>query len=89
MIYSGLAYWIRDDGSKHGKGLHLNTYNFSEAEHILLINVLKTKFNLNVSVHPHSAHGGKGRLYIKVESINKLRNLVMPHMIPSMHYKLG
>lgn len=28
----GLAYWISDDGSRHGTGLHLNVYGFSNSD---------------------------------------------------------
>lgn len=28
----GLAYWIKDDGSWQGSGLHISVYGFSEAD---------------------------------------------------------
>jgi len=85
----GLAFWIMDDGSKQNTGLHLNTYSFTAEEHELLASVLRTKFGLAVTVHKHSAHNGKARLYIKGESMERLRVLVKPYMVPSMYYKIG
>lgn len=85
----GLAYWIMDDGSRHNNGLHLNVYNFNSASVQLLLNVLGNKYNLKCSLHAHSAHGGKVRIYIFEESMLQLRSLVSPHMVPSMLYKIG
>lgn len=28
----GLAFWIMDDGSKQGKGLHISVYGFSNSD---------------------------------------------------------
>jgi hypothetical protein len=36
----GLAYWIMDDGYLQNKGLHLNTYGFTNED------ILKLKKNL-------------------------------------------
>jgi len=43
-----LAFWSMDDGSKAGSGFYLNTHSFTYDEHLLLKDVLLTKFNLNV-----------------------------------------
>lgn len=81
-----LAYWIMDDGSKQGKGLHLNCYAFNQASLELLLEALRTKYSLTCNIHNHKA--GK-RIYIQAESMPALRDLVRPYFVPSMLYKLG
>ena len=82
----GLAHWIMDDGSKQGKGLHLNVYAFSPECVNRLINVLNTKFGLKCSIH---LKNGKPRIYVFKESIELLISIVKPHMVPSIMYKLS
>src|SRR6266481_5666601 len=80
----GLAYWIMDDGSKSGKGLHLNTYSFNQESIDRLLYVLQYKFELECSIHIHS----KGsRIFIPSKSMPRLRDLVNPYIFPSMLYK--
>lgn len=85
----GLAFWIMDDGSRQGTGLHLNVYGFDNESVDRLLDVLQGKFNLECTLHGHSAHGGKFRIYVRADSMPRLRELVLPHMHPSMLYKLG
>lgn len=82
----GLAFWIMDDGSKHNNGLHLNVYGFSISDVKLLLIVLDQKFSFKCSIH---LKGYMYRIYIWEESMDSLRKLVLPHMVPSMLYKLG
>ena len=60
----GLAYWIMDDGSLQNKGLHLNTYAFTNNEVLILKKTLENLFEdnfLKCSIHNHP----KGnRIYI-------------------------
>lgn len=88
LIPVGLAHWILGDGSRQNLGLHLSVYAFTWDEVKLLINVLENKFNLKCSYHIHSSIGGKLRIYIWEESMEKLRLLVSPYIIPSMLYKI-
>ena len=85
----GLAFWIMDDGSRQGSGLHLNVYGFDNESVDRLLDVLQGKFNLECTLHGHSAHGGKYRIYVRADSMPRLQELVLPHMVPSMLYKLG
>ena len=50
-----------DDGSIQNKGLHLNTYSFSDEDVELLFKTLKVKFLLKCSIHKHKAGN---RIYI-------------------------
>ena len=81
-----LTYWIMDDGSKHGKGLHLNTYGFNNQCIERLILVLRNKFKLECSIHKKNE---QSRIYIKEKSMNKVKSITIPHMHTSMYYKLG
>ena len=75
-----------DDGSKQGQGLHLNTYGFDMDSVNRLVHTLEVKFNLKCSIHSHK----KGpRIYIRKISMSHLRELVTPHMVPSIMYKLS
>nr|QGI24135.1 LAGLIDADG endonuclease [Conidiobolus sp.] len=80
-----LAYWIMDDGSKHGKGLHISTYGYSIKEVESLIMVLTKKWKLKCTIH---LKDNKPRIFIWSESKEKLRQLIEKHIHSSMHYKL-
>ena len=83
----GLAYWIMDDGSKHGKGLHLSVYAFTNDDVDKLMYTLQDKFKLKCSIHYN--RDDKPRIYIFKESMGHLINLVKPYFINEMLYKLG
>lgn len=84
-----LAYFIMDDGSLQGGGLHLNVYGFDTESVARLMAVLQDKFGLKCTIHKHKSHGMTPRIYILASSMDRLRTLVMPYMLPSMKYKLG
>lgn len=81
-----LAIWASDDGTKTGSGFRLNTQSFSKDENLLLIKILKKKFDLNCSLHKQRKHFV---IYIKADSMPKFRELVMPYLQKSMLYKLN
>ncbi len=83
---ASLAHFIMCDGSKHNKGLHLNTYGFDQDSVNRLIMVLETKFEVECTIHKHKSGP---RIYIPQGSIDKVRVLVKLYMIPSMVYKIG
>jgi hypothetical protein len=83
----GLAYWAMDDGSKHDYGFILCTHSYSLSEVLLLIKVLKEKFDLNCT-YPKNKKD-QHRIYIKADSMDKFRSLVTPHFHSSMMYKLS
>jgi len=85
----GLAYWIMDNGYLKNKGLHLNTYNYSYENIILLKNTLENLFQpyflVKCSIHNHK----KGyRIYIWEESMILLIKHIYPFMYKDMLYKL-
>jgi len=87
LTAKSLAFWIMDDGSCHGKGLHISVYYFSTEDVDKLIYVLQDKFNLRCSIHYNKDK--KPRIYIFKESMNNLKSLVLPYFINQMYYKLG
>jgi hypothetical protein len=95
-----LAFLIMDDGgwvasqAQGSKSVRIATNKISLQEVELLRDIFKTKFNLDCTIQLLTPKGGnrpkdKYSIYFKVCSLPKLRNLVLPFMIPSMKYKLG
>lgn len=80
-----LAVWIMDDGSKDGRQLRINTQCFSQEEHVFMQNVLRAKLGIETTLNRDKQ---QLRLRVRAKSMEHLRNLVMPHIIPSMLYKL-
>jgi len=81
-----LAHWIMNDGYKAASGLALCTDSFTVPDVVRLMNVLMVKFGLDCTLF---MKGGKyPRIFIRTSSMPRLRALVLPHMDPSMIYKL-
>ena len=83
-----LAIWIMDDGGWAKPGVRISSNNFKLEEVQLLANLLKKLFYLNCTVQNLNTPG-QYSIYIKGESVLKLRKLIIPYVIPSMRYKLG
>lgn len=58
----GLAFLIKDDGSKHGSGLHISVYAFNTESVDNLMFTLQDKFNFKCSIHYN--RDNKPRIYI-------------------------
>jgi LAGLIDADG DNA endonuclease family len=84
-----LAYWFMDDGSRKWSNkvlsLRFCTDSFSEQEIDLLVCILKDKFNLEVTKTRNIKN--HWRLYVSVKSYEIIKELIYPHIIPSMKYK--
>ena len=83
-----LAVWFMDDGGRRNDsyGLFLNTLSFTLPEHALLQSCLASNFSLETRVH--WVQDGY-RLYVPSKCAKHFCELVYPHVIPSMHYKLS
>lgn len=46
-----LAFWLMDDGSRHGSGMHIGVYGFINEDVDKLMFTLQDKFNLKCSIH--------------------------------------
>ncbi len=85
-----LAIWFMDDGSLKSTRhqtyvIHTLGYGRDELEGIQ--SILKNKFDLQTSLHKQK--GKYWRLYIQSQSAKKFKELIKPHILPSMKYKLG
>jgi hypothetical protein len=88
----GLAYWFMDDGGKldynknsKNKSIVLNTQSFLDSEVAMMAQELTDKFNLNCSLRNNK---NKKVIVIDASSYLKFRELVDPHIITDMLYKL-
>lgn len=83
-----LAVWFMDDGGRRNDchGLFLNTLSFTKAENELLRKCLKQNFSLDSRMH--WIQDGY-RLYIPSKDAKSFCEIIHPHILPSMHYKLS
>lgn len=70
----------QDDGSKTRNAFEIATLSFSKEENILLCQVMKENFNIDCTVQK-AATGSGHRIYIRVDSMERLRKLVAPYFI--------
>lgn len=82
-----LAYWAMDDGGKvtHGSGFYLHTKGFEFAEVYKLVAMLHYCFGLVCTVQNHE---GNPVIYIRAQSMDLFRSIVVPHFHSTMMYKL-
>lgn len=84
-----IAVWYMDDGSiksNRHRALILNTQCFTKEENQKLIEVIKNKFDIEMSLRPQRQ---QWQLYIGSLSVEKFVQLIWPYILPSMRYKLG
>lgn len=82
-----LATWIMDDGYRRNdcNALRLNTQGYDLAEQKIVQHALAV-LSIDATIQKHLSHFV---VYIPSHSMNRLRALVRPHLIPSMAYKLA
>lgn len=84
-----LAVWFMDDGSiksQHHRAKIINTQSFSKEEILRLIDLLDRKYGIKAKLR-YQREGYQ--VYLLSETIEKLENIIRPHVLPSMAYKLG
>jgi hypothetical protein len=81
-----LAIWFMDDGSLLGKGYKIATNCFEKQELEGLCLLLFKKYGLVCTLHKD---GSDYSIYIKSTSAKLFSELVKPHIIESIKYKLG
>lgn len=81
-----LAYWIMCDGSLDGNTMIIHSQSFTAAENIILSTEINEKFVLHSEVISHK--GKYSVIRIPSADIAVLRDIIKPHMIPTMMYKL-
>ncbi len=81
-----LAIWYMDDGSKCGtSSFYLNTQQFNSDDQIRCMKML-ADVGIETTLNKDKEYS---RIRIKCASLNIFFNLIEPHIIPSMYYKLG
>jgi len=80
------AIWIMDDGAADKRQLRIKSQPFSLEENLWLIKFLQAKFGILSTIN---VDRGKYRLRIADSSMNLLKELILPYIIPSMLYKLS
>jgi ubiquinol-cytochrome c reductase cytochrome b subunit len=80
-----LAVWIMDDGGVRNNGMMLSTYCFSREDNVLLCSVLWELYGLKCTIHTKTEEPS---IYVWPETMDKLRFIVLPYIIPSMRYKV-
>jgi hypothetical protein len=83
----GVAVWYMDDGGRRSdcSAAYFNTQCFRDDEVTLLRNVLLRNFGLNTSTH---FAAGRPRIYVGAAQFATFCELIRPHVIPDMQYKL-
>jgi hypothetical protein len=94
-----IAFLLMDGGGwlSGSNSVRISTNKFTLQEVELLRDTFKVKFNLDCTIQLLTKKGAAGSgtpkdkysLYIKVSSVPRLRELVLPYMHSSMLYKLG
>ena len=96
--YIVLAHWIMGDGSKRRKGLIICIDSFTIKEVVLLMNILKIKFdidsiiNYNISISPYDLLELKKRkvpcIYINEKNMEKIKPNIEPYFSNCFLYKI-
>lgn len=83
-----LAVWIMDVGEWDEPGVRIPTCNFSSFQIVILQTILFKVYGLDCKASA-STKGFKSSIYIKKNSVPKLKRIVSPHMHSSMCHKIG
>jgi len=90
----GLAIWFMDDGHcEKGNSGYLNTMGFTKEENELIVKWLWERFRVKSNiVAAGKSRNGKNVLYrvrLVKATWEHFCNIVEPHILPSLRYKLG
>lgn len=70
------------------QGVRIVTNSFTKEEEELLVLALETKFNIKSTLHKNNL-SGRYSVVISNDSIDLLRRIVKPYILPSMLHKIG
>lgn len=85
LDYISLAHWIMGDGAKHNKGIILCTDGFTIIEVILLMNIIRIKFDINPTMYQTK---NRPRIHIFKRDLLKIRPLISPYFVEHFLYKI-
>jgi len=74
------------DGAKRNKGVTLWTDSFTFKEVVILMNILKIKYNINSTIHLEKH---KPRIYINNIELLKILPNIKPYFVKSLFYKIS
>lgn len=80
-----LAVWFMDDGCKSYRAVYLNTQQFDIGSQQRLIVMLKKQWNLDATLNRDKSYH---RIRIAVSSVPRLRQIIEPHLLEQLAYKL-
>lgn len=80
-----VAVWLMDDGAADYAGLTFQTHSFTQAETSRLAAALRRKYGLRTGVR---ANRGSSIVYVYAESMPLMQEIVAPHILPELEYKL-
>jgi len=86
-----LTVWFMDDGNLSQSydiphGYHINTQSFTEKENEKIASLLAKVWNVDCTIQKNHK---KFRIFVRSRSMKTFANIVRPHILPSMQYKLG
>lgn len=80
-----IAVWLMDDGSADRGGVSFQTHSFELSEVERLANALTERFALRTSLMRNK---GASIVYVHARSVEDLRRIVAPQLLPEFAYKL-
>jgi hypothetical protein len=80
------SHLIMGDGGFKSNGIFLCTDSYSIQDVVRLMNVLIIRYDLKCTLHRSNENY---RIYISRNSVGKVVEIVKPHLITSMYYKVG
>jgi len=86
MTEISLAFWYMDDGNRGTSNINLHTSGFSNEYNKILVDLIKTKFNIEASIKISKSKYN----YLYFDKINSVKfiNLIKPYIFPIMKYKI-
>lgn len=82
-----LAVWFMDDGGLSSSGIKFTTHCFEKKDVERLVLMLKTKYDLNCSIHCYKLT--QFTIYVPKRDMTKFSKIIKKYLVKSMHYKLG
>ncbi len=79
-----MAVWFMDDGSKSYRAIYLNTQQFDLESQGRLLNLLQEQWGIRASLNRDKTYH---RIRIAVDSVQRFRSIVGPHVLPELEYK--
>ena len=80
-----LAVWFMDDGGRSRRAVYLNTQKFDEESQQRLLRLLWEQWTILGTLNRDKTYH---RIRISVEGTTRLAELIEPHVLPELRYKL-